>query len=162
VNTLSLLGATYTNEWKRGVMMDEFKTFSALSHALTGISPLATIVPKSLTETIAKDYLHRLKEQFGGDLVALLTLYDSKSGMPDPLAALLADPSFTFPIESMAKQVVNVWLLSQYRVETGSQKGDAAPAFDVGYFEKGYIWPAIKAHPIGFSHSGHGYWRTKP
>ena len=57
---------------------------------------------------IAKDYLHRLKEQFGGDFVALLTLYDAKSGMPDPLAALLADPTFKDSIESMAKQVVNV------------------------------------------------------
>ena len=65
-------------------------------------------------------------------------------------------------IESMAKQVVNVWMLSQYRVETADKKGDAAPAFDAGYFEKGFIWPAIKAHPIGFSHSGHGYWTTKP
>jgi hypothetical protein len=143
-------------------MMDEYQTFVALSHALTGISALATIEPKSLTETIAKDYLHRLKEQFGGDFVALLTLYDAQSGMPDPLQALLADPTFKDSIESIAKQVVNVWMLSQYRVETTDKKGDAAPAFDAGYFEKGYIWPAIKAHPIGFSHRGHGYWTTKP
>lgn len=142
--------------------MDEFKTFIALSQTLTGIPALAAIAPKSLTETIAKDYLHRLKEQFGGDFVALLTLYDAKSGMPDPLAALLADPAFKDNIESMAKQVVNVWMLSQYRVETPDKQGDAAPAFDAGYFEKGYIWPAIKAHPIGFSHRGHGYWTTRP
>lgn len=145
----------------KGVTMDEFKTFMALSQALTGITTLATIEPKSLTETIAKDYLHRLKEQFGSDFMALLTLYDARSGTPDPLAALLSDPSFK-DVESMAKQIVNVWLLSQYRVETPTQKGDAAPAVDAGYFEKGYIWPAIKAHPIGFSHSGHGYWTRKP
>lgn len=142
--------------------MDEFKTFMAMSQALTGISALTSVEPKSLNETIAKDYLHRLKEQFGADFTSLLILYDSKSAAPDPLAALLADPGFRDTIESMAKQVVNVWMMSQYRVETADKKGDAAPAFDAGYFEKGFIWPAIKAHPIGFSHSGHGYWTTKP
>lgn len=86
--------ALYTRIKLKGVTMDEFKAFMALSQALTGITSLATIEPKSLTETIAKDYLHRLKEQFGCDFVALLTLYDAKSGTSDPLAALLADPSF--------------------------------------------------------------------
>ena len=142
--------------------MDEFKTFMALSQTLTGISALASVEPKSLNETIAKDYLHRLKEQFGVDFITLLTLFDSKSGLPDPLTALLTDPNFKDTTVSMAKQVVNAWLLSQYRVETPEKKGDAAPAFDAGYFEKGYIWPAIKAHPIGYSHSSHGYWTTKP
>ena len=142
--------------------MDEFKTFMALSKTLTGIESLASVEPGSLTERIAKDYLHRLKEQFGADFVALLTLYDSKSGTPDPLAALLSDENFKDSIESMAKQVVNVWLLSQYRVETPERRGEAAPVFDAGYFEKGYIWPAIKGHPIGFSHKSHGYWTSKP
>lgn len=142
--------------------MDEFKVFMALSKALTGIEALGNVEPGSLRERIAKDYLHRLKEQFGADFVALLTLYDSKSSAPDPLAALLDDPAFKDSIESMAKQVVNVWLLSQYRVETPDKKGEAAPVFDAGYFELGFIWPAIKAHPIGFSHKSHGYWTTKP
>ena len=142
--------------------MDEFKIFMALSKALTGIESLAGVESGSLNERIAKDYLHRLKEQFGADFVGLLTLYDSKSGDLDPLAALLHDASFKDSIESMAKQVVNVWLLSQYRVETPERKGDAAPLFDAGYYEKGLIWSAIKAHPIGFSHQSHGYWTTNP
>lgn len=142
--------------------MDEFKVFMALSKVLTGIEALGSVEPGSLRERIAKDYLHRLKEQFGADFVALLTLYDSKSSAPDPLAALLIDPAFKDSIESMAKQVVNVWLLSQYRVETPDKKGEAAPVFDAGYFELGFIWPEIKAHPIGFSHLSHGYWRTNP
>ena len=142
--------------------MDEFKIFMALSQVLTGIDSLANLEPGSLKERMAKDYLHRLKEQFGADFVALLTLYDSKSSAPDPLKALLADASFKDSIESMAKQVVNVWLLSQYRVETPDRKGEAAPLFDAGYFELGFIWPAIKAHPIGFSHQSHGYWTVKP
>lgn len=142
--------------------MDEFKVFMALSKALTGIEALGSVEPGFLRERMAKDYLHRLKEQFGSGFVALLTLYDSKSSAPDPLAALLTYPAFKDSIESMAKQVVNVWLLSQYRVETPELKGEAAPLFDAGYFEMGYIWPAVKAHPIGFSHKSHGYWIAEP
>ena len=145
--------------------MDEFKTFTTLSYLLTGIPDLASLAPDSLVERMARDYLHRLKEQFGADFVALLTLFDGKSGAPDPLAALVSDPTFTGQMESMAKQVVHAWLLSQIRIETfgpGGKTGDSAPAVDVGFFEKGYVWPAIKAHPIGFSHRGHGYWTRKP
>lgn len=142
--------------------MDEFKTFTALSHRLTGIAELAAISPGSLVDRMAKDYLHRLKEQFGADFMALLTLFDSLSGTPDPLAALLSSPSFKDQIKSMAKQVVHAWLLSQVRDESTGKIGDAAPAIDVGFFEKGYIWPAIKAHPTGFSHQSYGYWSQKP
>ncbi len=141
--------------------MNEFQTFKALSAALTGIVSLSTLEPNSLRETIAKDYLHRLKEQFP-DFLGLLELFDSKASTPDPLKALITDAAFKDKFESMAKQVVNVWTLSQIRIETADKKGDAAPAVDAGYFEKGFIWPAIKAHPIGFSHSGHGYWTRKP
>lgn len=142
--------------------MDEFATFLSLSQALTGIGSLASIEPKSLPGTMAKDYFHRLREEFGADFIALLSLYDSHLSSPDPLAVLVGDAAFKDNIASIAKQVVNVWMLSQYRVESADKKGDAAPAFDAGYFEKGSIWPAIKAHPIGFSHRSHGYWTTKP
>ena len=111
---------------------------------------------------MASDYLRRLKEEFGADFVALLTLYDSVASQTDSLSALLQHPSFKDKVESVAKQVVNVWMLSQYRVETTEKKGDSAPAFDAGFFEKGLIWPAIGAHPIGFSHRGHGYWSSEP
>ena len=111
---------------------------------------------------MASDYLHRLKEQFGKDFTDLLALYDSLAGQPDPLTALLQHPAFKDQTESMAKQIVNAWMLSQYRVETPQKKGDAAPAVDAGFFEKGLIWSAIAAHPIGFSHAGHGYWANNP
>jgi hypothetical protein len=142
--------------------MDEFKTFTALSYSLTGIPDLAAIAKGSLLSRMAEDYLHRLKEQFGADFIALLTLFDSKLGAPDPLQALLADPAFKDQTESMAKQVVHTWLLSQMRVESPGKVGDSAPAVDAGFFELGYVWPAIKAHPIGFSVQSHGYWTTKP
>lgn len=148
--------------------MDEFATFMALSVLLTGLTALKT--PSSLQTTMGKDYLHRLKEQFGADFTALLALFTASStaNPADPLAALLASPQFKDKTESMAKQVVNVWMLSMYRIEvidsdlTKVKKGDDAPAADAGFFEKGSIWPAIGAHPIGFSHSSSGYWAVKP
>jgi hypothetical protein len=141
--------------------MDEFKTFTDLSRALTGIETLGQMTPNTLQDRMARDYLHRLKEQFGDLFLKLLELFDSKSGTASPLAELLADPGFV-AVRSMAKQVVNVWLLSQYRIETADKKGDDAPAVDAGYYEKGLIWPAIQAHPLGFSHGGYGDWAIKP
>ena len=142
--------------------MDEFKTFMTLSEALLGVNPLSKIEPRSLGDTIAKDYFRRLREQFPADLVALLTLFDSKAGSPDPLKALTDDAAFKDGIASVAKQVVHAWMLSQYRVESPGKTGDAAPAFDTGFFEKGIVWGLIQAHPIGFSHRSHGYWTEKP
>ena len=148
--------------------MDEIATFMALSVLLTGLKNLET--PNPLETTMGKDYLRRLKEKFGADFTALLALFASVSAAnpPDPLAALLASAEFKGKTESMAKQVVNVWMLSMYRVEVldvdpkKAKTGDDAPAEDAGFFEKGAIWPAINAHPIGFSHSSSGYWVVKP
>lgn len=140
--------------------MDEFGAFMSLSSLLTGLPQLKN--PDSNHVTFGKDYHHRLNEQFGGDFKSLLTLYSTVASNPDPLASLIANPLFKDSVESMAKQVVNVWMLSNFRIETPEKKGDAAPAMDAGYFEKGAIWPAIKAHPIGFSHSGSGYWTSRP
>ena len=113
--------------------MDEFATFMALSVLLTGLTALK--IPSSLQTTMGKDYLRRLKEQFGADFAALLALFTASStaNPADPLAALLASPQFKDKTESMAKQVVNVWMLSMYRIEvidsdpTKVKKGDDAP-----------------------------------
>lgn len=140
--------------------MNEFDAFMMLSFRLTGLLTLQA--PGSFEITMGKDYLHRLKEQFGTDFKALLDLFATVSATPDPLKALLASPQFKDQIESMARQVVNVWLLSMYRIEAPGKVGEDAPAADAGFYEKGAIWPAIKAHPIGFSHSSTGYWSKPP
>ena len=135
--------------------MDEFL---ALSFLLTGLSGLQKPAPGSLTATMARDYLLQLKEQFGTDFEKLLILYRSVATAPDPLVALTTHADFKEATEAVAKQVVNVWMLSQYRVDAAGKTTD----FDAGYYEKGFVWPAIKAHAIGFSHLDHGYWTRKP
>lgn len=134
--------------------MDEFL---ALSSLLTGLTSLKTLDPLSIDSRMARDYLRLMKEQFGPGFDALLTIYRAVAAGPDPLKALLQDPGFSAePVDTAARQIVNLWLLSQYG---GAGK---PPDQDGGFYEKGFVWPAIQAHPIGFSHQNYGYWSKKP
>jgi hypothetical protein len=134
--------------------MDEFL---ALSSLLTGLASLKKLEPLSVESRMARDYLRLMKEQFGPGFEALLAIYRKVAAGPDPLKALTQDPSFdSEPVDTAARQVVNMWLLSQYGA------AGKLPDQDAGFFEKGSVWPAIQAHPIGFSHRSYGYWSTKP
>jgi hypothetical protein len=134
--------------------MDEFL---ALSSLLTGLASLKKLDPLSVESRMARDYLRLMKEQFGPGFDALLAIYRTVAAGPDPLGALLQDPGFkSEPVDTAARQIVNMWLLSQYG---GTGK---LPDQDAGFYEKGFVWPAIRAHPIGFSHRSYGYWSSKP
>jgi hypothetical protein len=134
--------------------MDEFL---ALSSLLTGLSSLKTLDPQSVESRMARDYLRLMKEQFGPGFDALLAISRRVATDPDPLMALLHDPGFASePVDTAARQIVNMWLLSQYG---GASK---LPDQDAGFYEKGFVWPAIQAHAIGFSHLSYGYWASKP
>jgi len=134
--------------------MDEFLKLSSL---LTGLPSLEKLDPQSVESRMARDYLRLMKEQFGPGFDALLAIFRTVATSPEPLKALLQDPGFANePVSTAAKQIVNLWLLSQYG---GPGK---LPDQDGGFYEKGFVWPAIQAHPIGFSHRNYGYWSTKP
>jgi hypothetical protein len=134
--------------------MDEFL---ALSRLLTGLSALEKLDPLSVESRMARDYLRLMKEQFGPGFDALLAIYRKVATGPDPLQALVHDPGFASePVDTAARQIVNLWLLSQYG---GTGK---LPDQDAGFYEKGFVWPAIQAHAIGFSHRSYGYWSSKP
>ena len=130
--------------------MDEFLTLSSL---LTGLPFLTSMQPLSVESRMAGDYLRLMKQQFGPGFDALLVIYRTVATGPDPLKALLQDPGFKLDVEAAARQIVNMWLLSQYGGAAGK-----VPDQDAGFYEKGFVWPAIKAHPIGFSHLSYGYW----
>jgi len=134
--------------------MDEFL---ALSRLLTGLASLNTVDTLSVESRMAADYLRLMKDQFGAGFNALLAIYRNALTAPDPLTALINDPGFTGDAETAAKQIVNMWLLSQYGGGAGK-----LPDQDAGFFEKGFVWPEIKTHPIGFSHLNYGYWSNKP
>jgi len=134
--------------------MDEFL---ALSNLLTGLPSLKKLDPLSVEGRMARDYLRLMKEQFGPGFDALLAIFRTVAASPDPLGALIHDPGFANEsVDTAARQIVNLWLLSQYG---GANK---LPDQDGGFYEKGFVWTAIQAHPIGFSHRSYGYWSTKP
>lgn len=150
--------------------MDEITHFLGLSALLTGLYDQLLHDPEDLeiNRTIAHEYARRLHGTFGEKFQALLDAYKAlaeatpKPSIDDTLLAKLRKTNAFKDIgadgkekQTVAKQVVNVWYFSQFNDETGE-------LIDGGFYEKGAVWPLIKAHPIGFSTQLHGYWTAKP
>ncbi len=142
-------------------MNDEI-AFIELSALLTGLYDQLLNDPedRTLNQPIAKEYARRLHGTFLEKFTALLDAYKVLAGAnPKPpiddalLTTLRATPAF-IANEVVAKQIVNIWYLSQFM--------DGTEVTDGGFYEKGAVWPLIKAHPIGFSNQQHGYWTAKP
>jgi hypothetical protein len=142
--------------------MDDLTAFMELSALLTGLNEqLAQATEhRDLNKPIAEEYARRLRGTFGSKLAALLDAYkalataDPKPDINDTLLAQLQATQAFKDNEAVAKQIVNVWFFSQFKAEDKPE----APLLDGGFYETGYVWPAIKAHPIGFSTQLHGYW----
>jgi len=143
--------------------MDDNDAFVELSALLTGLYDDLLHDPehRSLNRPIAVEYARRLKGTFPVKFPALLEAYKTlATATPKPpvndalLAALRATQAFK-DNEIVAKQIVNVWYFSQF-------KDEKDVLIDGGFYERGEVWPRIKAHPIGFSTQLHGYWSRKP
>jgi hypothetical protein len=144
--------------------MDDKTAFIELSALLTGLYDQLVIDPedRALNAPIADEYARRLRGTFGAAFQDLLDAYKVLAvGDPPPaiddtlLASLRATPEFTAN-EFVAKQIVNVWYFSQFNDALGGQLVDG------GFYEWGFVWPRIKAHPIGFSNQMSGYWVQDP
>ena len=145
--------------------MDEKTAFLELSALLTGLKAIElTGMKKVLNMPAAELYRRLLTAAFGAKLVALLAAYKALADVvPKPaiddtlLGALKVTPAFqTKEIEFVARQIVNIWYFSQYK-ETAD-----GPFLDGGFYERGFAWELIKAHPIGFSDQPTGYWAVAP
>ena len=144
--------------------MDKRTAFRQLSALLTGVYGIASESPdKQLYESTADEYLRRLMGEFSAPLPKLLDAYQRlASANPPPdiddalLGKLKAEPEFADPeVVSVAKQIVNIWYFSQFNTPSGSM-------VDGGLYERGLVWPLIKAHPIGYSDQRFGYWTKNP
>lgn len=144
--------------------MDDTQAFMELSALLTGLyEPLLNDSEDHvLNVPTAEEYARRLKGTFPQKFPALLDAYKAlATANPKPpiddvlLGALRATQAFT-DNEIVAKQIVNVWYFSQFNDETGARM------IDGGFYERGAVWPIIKAHPLGFSTQLHGYWTRVP
>jgi hypothetical protein len=143
--------------------MEDTVAFMELSALLTGLyhSLLTDPDDRALNTPIAEEYARRLRGTFPAKFLLLLTTYKTLVAInPKPviddalLAKLRATSQFTNN-EIVARQIVNVWYFSQFNDETGV-------LIDGGFYERGAVWPYIKAHPIGFSTQLHGYWTREP
>ncbi len=146
--------------------MDDKTAFLELSALLTGLDKdlQLNLVKKILNAPASEQYRRLLTASFPIKLAALLDAYRGlASVIPKPaiddtlLAAFKATPAFLDKdTEFVARQIVNIWYFSQYReTPTGA-------FLDGGFYERGFAWPLIKAHPIGFSDQPFGYWALKP
>ena len=151
--------------------MDDTTAFIELSALLTGHYNLVTDRPekiKTFIEPVAKEYQRRLAALFSGaappQLTPLLNAYKTlalatpKPAIDDALLAKFRATQEFKDNEAAAKQIVNIWYISQFKPE---DKPDA-PTLDGGFYEEGLVWSDVKAHPIGFSHQPHGYWTKQP
>ena len=144
--------------------MDDKLAFIELSALLTGLyDPLLNDPEdRALNAPIAEEYARRLRGTFPQKFPALLDAYKAlAAATPKPpiddvlLDKLRATQAFK-DNEIVARQIVNVWYTSQFNDETGTR------LIDGGFYERGAVWPIIKAHPLGFSTQLHGYWARLP
>ena len=145
--------------------MDDLTAFMELSALLTGRYNIITDPEdKALSEPIAREYQRRLMAVFSARLPPLQEAYKTLSAatpkppIDDALLAKLQTTQAFKDHELVARQIVNIWYFSQFK----AVDDPAAPFLDGGFYEEGFVWPIVKAHPIGFSEMPHGYWTQKP
>ena len=146
--------------------MDDKTAFLELSALLTGLYHQLSEdnEDRELNKPTAEVYARQLRGVFPTKFPALLEAYKAlATANPKPpiddvlLTALRGTQAFT-DNEVVAKQIVNIWYFSQFKAEDK----DDAPLIDGGFYERGKVWPVIRAHPTGFSTQLHGYWTREP
>ncbi len=143
--------------------MEKRTAFMELSALLTGLYKIVDPAEKQLNESTADEYLRNLTGESPVALPKLLAAYERLASIvPKPviddalLAKLKAEPEFAeAEVLFAAKQIVNIWYFSQFNTSSGAM-------VDGGLYERGLVWPLIKAHPIGYSDQPFGYWTKKP
>jgi hypothetical protein len=144
--------------------MQTTQTFMELSALLTGLyEPLLNDPEdRELNKPVADEYARRLAGTFPKEFAALMGAFGAlvsvnpKPPINDALLATLRGTQAFIDNEIVAKQIVNVWYFSQFNDESGAHH------IDGGFYERGAVWPIIKAHPLGFSTQLHGYWAKVP
>jgi hypothetical protein len=143
--------------------MDKRTTFMELSALLTGMYTIVGPADKQRNESTADEYLRKLVGEYPSALSKLLNAYERLASItPKPdiddqlLGKLKAEPEFAeADVLAVANQIVNIWYFSQFNTPGGAM-------VDGGLYERGLVWPLIKAHPIGYSDQPFKYWAQKP
>lgn len=145
---------------------DDSQAFLELSALLTGLNE-QLLNDQKLDATMGKEYYRRLEGTFPQQFPALLAAYKGYAeGYVAGNPAAKLDDAFLKKFcatekfrtnEFVAKQIVLIWYFSQFK-----DKESSGTTIDGGFYERGYVWPLIKAPPIGFSNKRPGYWAADP
>ena len=144
---------------KESVDANNENTFLQLSQLLTGLD--------HLDSNIAKEYYHEyLQQKFGIYLDELVGIYQHVvSSEPKPLdqkkvlGEVLGRIKTDSQLLHVAKQVVRIWYISQFRESSDPSIGTEIYA---GHWREGILWDIIKAHAPAYSDKPHGYWADPP
>ena len=139
--------------------------FMELSAVLTGLHGLVTDpMLYELHQSTAEEYWRRLRAVFPDEISALVEAYrrvnpaTRRQVVSDAvLQRLQATPEFRSNVFA-ARQIVNIWYLSQFDVESK----DDPPVTDGGFYERALIWPLIKVRPPGLGDQTYGHWAQRP
>jgi hypothetical protein len=133
--------------------------FLQLSQLLTGVD--------KLDRNIAREYYHEyLQQKFGIYLDELIGIYqravaaqqkplNQKKVIDEVVARIKNDQQ----VLHVAKQVVRVWYISQFKESSDPSINTEIYA---GHWREGILWDVIKAHPPAYSDKPHGYWAHPP
>ena len=126
--------------------------FLELSQTLIGQS--------SLDSGLSESYRALMERAFGANLLDELLDASARAGQgPGALAKLVdaMEHDSSQRLHFMAKQIVKVWLFSQYNdPEQGGRLANA------GHYGKSLFWATVKAYPPSLSPGPHAYWTKKP
>jgi Membrane bound FAD containing D-sorbitol dehydrogenase len=134
--------------------------FLQLSQLLTGVD--------KLDPNLAKEYYHEyLQQRFGIYLDELMGIYqrvvaaaeqkplDQKKVLEEVLGCIKKDSQ----VLHVAKQVVRIWYISQFKESSDPSINTEVYA---GHWREGILWNIIKAHAPAYSDKPHGYWADPP
>jgi len=138
----------------------ELENFIGLSKVLTG--------EKKLDNTLAGEYLQRLKTQNAAPIQKLL----------DEFSTIADSPHLVFEVKrrivetkeagkedlpAMAQQIIRIWYTSEFFPLGPHEKPtpNAAPGTQKQYYS-GLLWHVIQAHAPTDSKQKYGYWTKKP
>lgn len=131
----------------------ELEKFIALSRVLTG--------EEELNETLADQYLKRLKDEYSAQLQGILDAFSAiAAGTSSPSSAIFEIRKGILDnkdMQSAARQIISIWYTAEFVGKDGSAKGGTQ-----AQYYSGLLWKVIKAHPPTFSTEGYGYWQTPP
>jgi hypothetical protein len=115
---------------------------------------------KGLDSEVAKTYRQLIERVYGLNLLDELLEAASKCGHGGSALANLKramDDDSSQRLHFLAKQIVKLWLFSQYNdPEQGGRLANA------GRYGRSLFWASVKAYPPSLSPGPHAYWTKHP